>query len=57
VKEIQYLGVTPESSGGWSKQKAKQKVKRSSPWLPLIVFNKNTRYGSEALGKCLQDGV
>jgi hypothetical protein len=28
VKEIDYLGVTLESSGGWSKQKAKQKVKR-----------------------------
>jgi hypothetical protein len=27
VKEIDYLGVTLESSGGWSKQKAKQKVK------------------------------
>jgi hypothetical protein len=27
VKEIDYLGVTLESSGGWSKEKAKQKVK------------------------------
>jgi hypothetical protein len=27
VMEINYLGVTLESSGGWSKQKAKQKVK------------------------------
>jgi hypothetical protein len=27
VKEIDYLGVTLESSGGWRKQKAKQKVK------------------------------
>jgi hypothetical protein len=27
VKEIDYLGVTLESSGSWSKQKAKEKVK------------------------------
>jgi hypothetical protein len=45
LKEIDYLGVTLESSGGWSKQKAKQKVKPIQSLVAIEVFNKNTRYG------------
>jgi hypothetical protein len=37
VKEINYLQVTLESSGGWTKQKAKQKVKGIQS---LVVTNK-----------------
>jgi hypothetical protein len=33
VKEIDYLGVTLDSSGEWSKQKAKQKVPKRDPVL------------------------
>jgi hypothetical protein len=47
VKEINYLGVTLESSGAWSNQKAKQKVKGIQSLVATDkCLTRTTRYGS-----------